>query len=121
MASNDARRAQCRNGIQNVPIVSVGASDLLLIPCSAKHRPDSLVPALTLRHPSHPRLAPCLHLLLLSLSLFISLFLSRQAPFATPLPSYRFLVFSYPPCTHPALSLPLLHAYARYTRSSVPR
>lgn len=91
-----------RGGIQNVPIVSVGASDPLLIPRSAKHRPDPLVPTPLLSFSASLSLAfsfPTFPYLPLTLSLSCC-----RLSFASSPPS-RFLVFDYPLCAHPTLSL----------------
>jgi len=99
-----------RGGIQNVPIVSVGASDPLLIPRSAKHRADPLVPTLATLSFSPSLLSPTFLLLFLSLAAARFSFVS--------LPPSRFLVFDHPLCAHPPCSLALLHGYARYTARS---
>jgi len=101
-----------------VPIVSVGASDPLLIPRSAKYRPDP--PRV------HPLARPRGLSLSLSLSLpsfYLCLFLPPFAdvrlffaPVAT-LPSPRVRPTLSPPRSPrpPSVYLALLHAYAQYT------
>lgn len=85
MRYDDACRASRRGGIQNVPIVSVGASDPLLIPRSAKHRPDPLVPTPSPLSRSRPLSLSLARFLLPYLSPFLFLFLSLAAGSLSPL------------------------------------